>query len=87
MDNKNVDNKSSKMSKKQKPSQTSEVLKYLQTHTFITDAIAVDNFGAYRLSDIIFRLRKRGYDIETKLVTTKNRYGNSVNYAEYHLVG
>lgn len=71
--------------KKVRVTQTSEVLKYLQNHEFITDAIAVDLFDAYRLSDIIFRLRNKGYDIATRMVTKRNRYGTVVTYAEYVL--
>lgn len=78
-----VENSSTKESK---PTQLSEVLKYLQTHEYITDNIAHDLFGANRLSDIIFRLRNKGYDIVTRSVTKKNRYGNTCTYAEYVLM-
>lgn len=66
--------------------QKSEVLNYLQTHDFITQKIASDKFGASRLSDIIFRLRKEGYLIKKTDETTKNRYGNSCTYAKYSLM-
>ena len=69
-----------------KVSQKSEVLNYLQTHRCITSNIAIEKFGATRLSDIIFRLRKDGYLIKTTDITTKNRYGNSCTYAEYSLM-
>lgn len=84
MENNNkVENKSTKA---EKPSQTKDVLKYLQTHEYITDVIAFEKFGANRLSDIIFRLRNKGYTIKTRMVTKKSRYGNSCTYGEYILV-
>jgi len=82
----NTSTETKKTSRKERPSQISEVLKYLQTHDYITDAIALDNFGAFRLSDIIFRLRKKGYDIETIMVDTRNRYNNHTSYARYYLI-
>ena len=66
--------------------QISEILKYLQTHKRgITSIQAIELFGATRLSDIIFRLRKAGYDIETEQITKKNRYGHTTTYACYKL--
>ena len=71
---------------KKTKTQKSEVLRYMQTHRGITSLQAIEKFGATRLSDIIFRLRKDGYDIETEQITTKNRYGHSVTYVKYSLV-
>ena len=71
---------------KKTKSQRSEVLRYMETHKGITSIQAIEKFGATRLSDIIFRLRKDGYDIETEMITTKNRYGHAVTYAKYSLV-
>ena len=71
---------------KKTKSQKSEVLRYMQTHKGITSIQAIEKFGATRLSDIIFRLRKEGYDIDTESITTKNRYGHAVTYAKYSLV-
>lgn len=67
--------------------QRSEILKYLKTHKRgITSLQAIEMFGATRLSDIIFRLRKDGYEIETESITKKNRYGHAVTFARYTLV-
>ena len=72
---------------KKTKSQKSEVLKYLLTHKRgITSLQAINMFGATRLSDIIFQLRKEGYAIETDSITTKNRYGHVTTYARYRLV-
>lgn len=74
------------MNMRKEKSQKSEVLKYMTSHAGITSIQAFEKFGVTRLSDIIFRLRKDGYDIETEDITTKNRYGHSTTYAKYRLV-
>ena len=67
--------------------QKSEILKYLKTHKKgITSIQAIEMFGATRLSDIIFRLRNEGWDIDTHMITKKNRYGHAVTFACYRLV-
>lgn len=71
---------------KKEKTQKSEVLKYMQTHAGITSIQAIEKFGATRLSDIIFRLRKEGYEIETEQITKKNRYGHATTFVKYSLV-
>ena len=71
---------------KKDKSQKSEILRYLQTHKRgITSLQAIELFGATRLSDIIFRLRKEGHDIRKEMITKKNRYGHVTTYACYKL--
>ena len=72
--------------KKEKKTQMTEVLKYMEKHKRgITSVQAFELFGVTRLSDIIFRLRKLGWDIITESITVKNRYGNVTTYARYKL--
>ena len=66
-------------------SQKIMVLNHLKSGKSITQKEAIDLFGAYRLSDIIYRLRQQGYDISCEIKYGKNRYGNTVNWAEYWL--
>lgn len=66
--------------------QTSEVLKHLKKYRSITSMEAINKFGATRLSSIIFRLRKRGYDIRTVMCNTTTRYGDDAAYAKYTYV-
>lgn len=61
------------------------VLDWLKTHAGITSMEAFENFGATRLSAIIFNLRNSGYDIETVMVSGKDRFGNRTRYARYYL--
>ena len=64
---------------------TKAVLEWLQTHASISSMEAINNFGATRLSAIIFNLRKRGYNIETVMVDSRDRFGNKMQFARYYL--
>lgn len=66
-----------------KLTQTNEVLEHLKTHGTITSIEAIMQYGATRLSAIIFDLRKEGHNIETQMVTGKNRRGGSTTFARY----
>lgn len=68
-------------------SQTEDVIKFMKEHGSITSMDAIKNFGATRLSAIIFSLRKRGYDIDTRMEVGNNRYGKPSEYARYVLNG
>lgn len=59
-------------SKKQK------VFEHLQRHGTINPLQALNLFHAMRLADIVFRLKKDGHDIETKLIRTADSH-----FAEY----
>ena len=61
------------------------VLQYLQEAGSITSLDAIREFGATRLSAIIFNLKKDGYIIRTESETSKNRWGDKVTYARYFL--
>lgn len=64
--------------------QKEAVLHHLKTQGSITSMEAIQNYGATRLSAIIHTLRhKDGYEIETKMLTGKNRFGNTCDYAKY----
>ena len=70
----------------ERPTQMSDVLKYMLEGNRITSMIAIEKFGATRLSAIIFDLRKAGYNIKTHDIVSKNRYGKTVTFAEYELI-
>lgn len=71
--------------KKAKNTKLSQVLKHLQTCRSITQKEAIELYGAYRLSDIVFKLRNTGYEIATITETKKDRNGNTSNFARYVL--
>lgn len=66
-------------------SQISEIITHLRKYKTITSYEAILNYGATRLSGIIFTLKERGFGIRTEIVQGKNRYGNITHYAVYHL--
>ena len=62
------------------------VLQYMKENGSITSWEAIREFGAPRLSAIIYNLRyKEGLNIISKNVNGKNRYGDPVSYARYFL--
>lgn len=52
----------------------------------ITSWDAIQQYGATRLSSIIFNLRKAGYNIITQDIAFTDRFGNDGQYANYVLV-
>lgn len=74
-----------KTAKKPKPSFTSDLLKHLQRHGSITNLQAIERYGSWKCSARIADLRRAGYEIATKLVKVKTRYGKEVEVAKYIL--
>lgn len=70
-----------------KTNKTEEVLKHLKEHGSITSIEAIEQYGATRLSAIIYKLRKRGFNIETITIPFTDRYGTKSQYGKYILVG
>lgn len=68
-----------------KTNKTEKVLNHLKEHGSITSLEAIDLYGATRASDIIYRLRKRGFDIETIDLPFTDRYGTKSHYGKYVL--
>ena len=58
------------------------VKNHLKEHGNITSWEAIDLYGATRLSAIIFNLRKT-MDIDTMMIETTDRYGDTCPYAKY----
>ena len=65
--------------------QEQRILEYLKVFGSITSWEAIKEFGATRLSAVIYNLRNKGYNIETRYVTKKNRFGEYVTFGEYEL--
>ena len=68
-----------------KLTQYDRVLDHLQRNGKLSQKQAIRLFSAYRLSAIIYRLRKDGYNISSTFKSGKNRFGDSVCWAEYKL--
>lgn len=69
-----------------KTNKTEEVLKHLRTYGCITSLEAIEKYKATRLSDIIYRLRNRGYRIDTIDIPFVDVYGTKSAYGKYVLV-
>lgn len=68
-----------------KLTQYDRVLDHLQKNRKLSQKQAINLYGAYRLSAIIYNLRKDGYNITTSFKSGKNRFGDNVSWAEYKL--
>lgn len=59
------------------------VLDYLNEFGSITSLDAFRDLGVTRLSAVVFDLKKKGIPIETQFESSKNRWGDTTNYARY----
>ena len=66
---------------RQKPTKIDQVIHFLLANKQISSWQAINMFRVTRLSDIIFKLGKRGWDISTEMIRTDE----GINYAKYHL--
>ena len=69
-----------------KSTQCEKVLEYMKTFGSITQLEALQDIGCMRLASRISDLRDQGYAIGRRIKTGKNRYGDSVSFAEYYLL-
>lgn len=65
-------------------SQVENIKEYLQNGNSITPLDALNLFGCFRLSDVIFRLRNSGLNIRMELIKMPNKGGKG--FAKYSLV-
>ena len=69
-----------------KSTQCDKVLEYMRQFGSITQLQALSDIGCMRLASRISDLRQQGYAIGRRIKTGKNRYGESVSFAEYYLI-
>lgn len=65
-------------------SQKSRIMGHLGRYGKIDPLKAWETYGVYRLSDVIYKLRRDGVEIETGEKIVRNKYGEEVRVAEYH---
>jgi len=65
--------------------QTEAVLWHLEKFGSITSWEAIKEYGATRLSAIIFSLRDKGHQITSKPERRKTRFGKGVTISRYEL--
>jgi|ETN07SMinimDraft_1059922.scaffolds.fasta_scaffold237237_2 hypothetical protein len=70
---------------KQLTKQEKRLLDYLKKHRSINPIMSWQALGIYRLSDVVFKLRNRGFEIETERKTVLNKWKEKTNFAEYKL--
>lgn len=70
----------------ERTTQIGAVLDHMRTNGSITSMEAIENYGATRLSGLIFELKKQGHCIITEMQQGKNRFGGNCNYAKYILL-
>lgn len=63
-------------------SQNAGILQALKEGAHITPMDALNRFGCFRLSARIADIRKMGYNVKTRIVSS-----NRKNYAEYYMEG
>lgn len=68
-----------------KSTQCEKVLAYMRQFGSITQFDALHDIGCMRLASRISDLRQQGIPIGRRIKTGKNRYGDSVSFAEYYL--
>lgn len=67
--------------------QKNMILDYLKENGSITPLEAMREFGCMRLSAQIYKLKHNdGYDIQTSMQNSKNRFGMDTCYAKYTLI-
>ena len=69
-----------------KSTQCETVLDYMRQFGSITQLEALQDIGGMRLASRISDLRNQGDAIGRRIKTGKNRYGDSVSFAEYYLL-
>lgn len=66
--------------------QEKRLLDYLKTNDKISPMEAWTELGIYRLSDVVFKLRNKDFEIETERKSVMNRFDEPCNFAEYKLL-
>ena len=61
------------------------LLEYLENNRSINPIMSWQALGIYRLSDVVFKIRNRRYNIETKRKTVMNKWQEKTSFAEYKL--
>ena len=69
-----------------KVTQCDKILRHLKDYGSINPLEALGQYGIMRLASRITDLKRRGHLISKETKKSKNRYGETVRYAEYRLV-
>lgn len=68
-----------------KVNQRQRIINYINQFGSITSKDAYDDLGITQLATRIKELKEQGYKFETKWESSKNRYGERVDFKRYYL--
>ena len=68
-----------------KVNQRQRIINYINQFGSITSKDAYDDLGITQLATRIKELKEQGYRFETKWESSKNRYGEKVDFKRYFL--
>ena len=68
-----------------KVNQRQRIIDYINQFGSITSKDAYDDLGITQLATRIKELKEQGYRFETKWESSKNRYGEKVDFKRYYL--
>lgn len=71
------------MSEHRRPTQSERILDYIREFGSITQLEALGDLGVMRLASRISELRSKGYEIESEIVTVKNRFEEQCHIKRY----
>lgn len=63
------------------------IIKYIQDFGSITTFESFTELGVTRLPSRIHDLHKQGYEFKKEWITKKNRYGKTISFLRYTLIG
>lgn len=66
--------------------QQDRILEALKQGHTISPFMALNEFGCYRLSDVIWKLRNKGYNIITDSVEVLTAHGDKATVANYWMI-
>ena len=65
-----------------KTNKSKQILQHLKTHGSITSWEAIEQYGATRISAVIFNIKKKHY-VESERIPHIDKYGNQTAYVRY----
>lgn len=68
-----------------KLNQKEKVMRHLNNYGSITPLDAFRDYGIMRLAAVIFNLKEDGYDINSEMISSSNRFGEKVSFGKYTL--
>lgn len=68
-----------------RPTQCDRILRHLKDYGSLTSLEAITEYGIMRLASRVSELRKKGYNIQVKYESGRNRYGEPVSWARYYM--